>query len=256
MVAPWSSTTASTTGKPPSVPEPATLAYKASLTHLRTTVAAHVGQVFADLPSHDQAGSDRFITATVPVVAAAQGQAVALTAAYLGQILPEVAGADVEVHQPTEDDLVGAEVRNGTQPGDVYRRTFVGLWAATAAGMALERALGAAQARIEQTVDTDIGLSARAASQEILSATDGVERYERVSSGGCDLCEADDGATYSTDDLMPLHPSCQCVSEPVPGDPPVKETEEDADTIDVVDHDELGPLLVAKGDKFTPERGE
>jgi len=39
------------------------------------------------------------------------------------------------------------------------------------------------------------------------------------------------------------------VAEPLPGDPPL--SAQDDDVVAVEDHDELGPLLWAAGDKFT-----
>jgi len=136
------------------VAHPVTLRYKRALNGLQRQTAAAVGQVFASLPSYDQQRSSDFIAAVVPVVGAAQQQASALTAAYLGQILPTIADGSVDDLGVPADEVTGAAARNGTEPGDVYRRSFVGLWTALAAGVAIEVAVEAARARIEQTVST------------------------------------------------------------------------------------------------------
>lgn len=232
---------------------PATLRYKRALNHLQDTAASHIGAAFANLPSYDQATSNLFIAVTVPAVAAAQNHAAALTSAYLADFLPGVLGRTVETPGVDEADVTGAATRNGVEPGDVYRRSFVEVWKAAVAGVAIEVAVNAARSRIEQAVSTDVALSARETSRAVLSA-EGVTRYQRVSSGGCELCDDADGAVYSTDDVMPIHPGCQCASEPLEADPrPSPETD---DVIEVEEHGELGPVLWAAGDKFTPDPGE
>ena len=92
----------------------------------------------------------------LPVVQAGQRRTVALTDAYLAR------ATRTRPVGLVADDLIGAAVRNGTDPADVYRRPFVQLWSALSNGAQFMDAMNAAGVRAAQSASTDVSLTMRA----------------------------------------------------------------------------------------------
>ncbi len=165
--------------------------------------------------------------------------------------------------------VTDAAARNGTALADVYRRPFVTVWAALAAGTDWSMAVAAGGARARSAADTDVQLAFRASAREIMDRDSRVVGYMRVPSGNaCELCLMASTQRYRTGDLMPIHNHCGCDVEPILGDRDpghVIDRElldalkvEDAvaarelvrERLGVEDHGELGPVLTVAGQHF------
>jgi hypothetical protein len=159
-------------------------------------------------------------------------------------------------------DLIGAAVRNGAEPAEVYARPFVNVWTALGKGVPWIEAVHAGFARATSTAETDVALSSRAAATAYAAADDRIVGFQRVPDGGaCDFCSLVAGQRYHSEDLMPLHNRCGCTVEPIVGAERRLFTgrlENDVvhgDGISVVvrEHGELGPVLANDADHFTSE---
>lgn len=151
----------------------------------------------------------RFLDAAVPTVLAAQRASTHLTGAYLAQAI----GRRAPALNPS--GLVGAAVRNGSSPAEVYRRPFVTLWYGLKQGEQFADALHSALARVQSTAAMDVQLTMRATAQAVQDEG-GVYGYQRVAdSGACPFCEAVDGAYVKSGDAFPLHDNCGCGLEPL-----------------------------------------
>jgi hypothetical protein len=186
----------------------------------------------------------RIVARIVPAVQAGQLQLAALTDAYIGR-LAQQAGV---LWVPSLDRSVTAY--RGVDPVDVYRRPAVSLYTALAAGEGFSRAVEIGEGRLRSIVSTDLQQARnRQASSSVRSS--GFRYYQRVLTGkeDCELCELASTHRYSRDDLMPIHPGCDCGVEPLIefDSKPVPTVE----TVVVNMHGELGPTLGWASDHFT-----
>ncbi len=189
------------------------LAYQASLNRLRLRSAAAAVLVWDRLGSWNERDAARFADTVIPVVAAAQSQAVALTDAYLSIRLGEQPiGLDT-------DSLIGAGARRGAAPEVVYQRPFVGLWQGLGEQKEWAALAAGARHRIAMTARTDVQLAARGAAQQRIAGDQRVVGYRRVLTGleSCGFCAVATTQRYRTGRLMPLHPGCDCTVEPIIG---------------------------------------
>lgn len=190
--------------------------YRDAVIDVRRRVSTRVERNWRTLGSWNEADVDRFLARTLPVVDAGQRRTVSLTDAYLARTTRRRA-----VGLPA-DDLVGAAVRNGTAPADVYRRPFVQLWTALGNGAQFMDAMNAAGVRAAGTAATDVSLTMRASAQaftEQLPPEAKPWRWIRVPSGeSCALCVVASTQLYKSPDLMPIHDRCDCGVEAVSRD--------------------------------------
>jgi hypothetical protein len=218
---------------------------------LRGFTKQAIAEVWRSLPAHNTENLDEWVARVVPVVLAAQRQSVHLTDAYLARAMNR------EPLGVNPDDLIGAKVRNGTSPEEVYKRPFIATWAALGAGTALGAALDTGEARATSSGAMDVQLSMRATLTAVGGMDEQIVGYVRVPDGGaCALCEALAGSFSSSDNLMPIHNNCGCGAEPVSrmvhtaGEPDMTF---DGVTAAIRDHGELGPVLVDASQHFTSE---
>lgn len=211
---------------------------------LRLATAGAVGTSWRGLGSWDEADVPRFLELAVPVVLAAQNTSVALTEAYLARVLDRAPlGVDAE-------RLIGAAVRNGTAPEEVYRRPFVNVWSALKRGEGFSHALESGYARATATAEMDVQLSMRATAGAVQQADEGIYGYERVADGAaCDFCKEVDGAYVKNGDAMPLHNRCGCGLEPLTA--PHSRAAYLPSGVAVHEHGELGPVLTDPAHAFT-----
>lgn len=253
-----------------------------SYTQLSQTVRAVVlQQVLADwnaLTSWRDKDIAGFVAKVVPKVLAGQDKMTALTGAYLNKTIAIHSPGAKTIPVPTKDS-VGAAVRNGTTLKEVYTRAGPTVWRALQGGDSLEQAVAKATDRLTKQVQTDMQLSRTHASQEVTSKAKGVVGYRRVLTGNksCALCVVASTRTYRKSDLMPMHPGCDCVVEPVIGTEYRPSTGEDDKAIldaahaeiasrlgvdtnkaaalrqltIVHDHGEMGPVLAVRDQVFT-----
>lgn len=220
-----------------------TAAYRTSLARVRGLVSGAVDRAWVRLGSYNEPDVPRFLAAAVPVVSAAQRHTASLTVAYLARA--------AKVRPPAIDTsaLTGAPLRNGAAPDEVYRRPFVTVWTALAAGTAWAAAVEAGRARAVATAETDMQLATRATAGAVGNSEDSIVGYRRVVSGeACELCASVAGAFLSDANVMPLHPGCSCTLEPVIGHAPQLDSEPEG--VIVHDHGELGPTLAVAGQHF------
>lgn len=185
--------------------------HRDALIATRRATSRRVRLLWDNLDTYDRADVPRFTAAASTVVAAGQQRAVSLTAAYLARVSGSpVRGLDTST-------LIGAAVRNGVDPADVYARPFVQLWTALGNGTPYSDAVAAAGARVEGTAATDVSLSMRAsadaASAEFEQRVIGWERV--LDPDACAFCAAASTRRYRTANLEALHNNCQCGIAPV-----------------------------------------
>lgn len=199
----------------------------------------------------------------VPVVLAGRRQVSSLTDAYLARLL------GTRPLGPIDTDLL-----RGVAPAEVYARPFVTVRTKLAEGMSYDAAISAGAARLTDIALTDMQLAKTHTSRAVYGSA-GVTRYVRTLTGSknCALCYIASTQTYATDDLLPIHPGCDCGTSPVAAGDRVQmdknltathEAVEDrlgaSDSgarapdyrkqLVVQEHGELGPVLTVKGQHF------
>lgn len=236
------------------MPSPLVSAHIEAQRRLRLFASQAVGAAWSRLPGYDRQNIEQFLASAVPVVLTAQRTSVALTDAYLAQRMGRLPlGVDAE-------RLIGAAVRAGASPEEVYARPFVNVWTALSKGNPWEDAVQSGLARATSTAQMDVQLSARATFNEVGQQDDGIYGYERVADGGaCAFCAEIDGAYVKDGDAMPLHNNCGCSLEPLENPHPSARFLPDGSeaythgATKIEPHGELGPLLTDPADHFTGE---
>lgn len=202
--------------------------------------------VWADLPGYDRRNVDEWLSRVLPIVATAQRTSVAFTEAFLAQALER---RPLGVNP---NELIGAGVRNGAEPAEVYRRPFVTLWSKLGEGLLFEEASAAALSRATSTAGMDVQLSMRATANAVQEADDGIFGFTRAADpGACQFCSEVDGAYVKSADAMPLHNNCGCGLEPLTS--PHPRAAKLPSGVAVHQHGELGPLLGDPAHDFTSQ---
>ena len=194
--------------------------YRDALIDVRKRVSTRVERNWRTLGSWNESDVDRFLARTLPVVDAGQRRTVSLTDAYLARTTRR------RTLGLLADDLVGAAVRNGTDPATVYTRPFVQLWSGLSDGQQFSDALNAGGVRASQSAATDVSLSMRASAdafQETVSTLDEqaafakrIVGWERViDPEACAFCATASTQRYESALMEPLHAFCQCGVAPV-----------------------------------------
>jgi hypothetical protein len=218
-------------------------AYAAQILRVRDRVDAFAQARFAT-GSYRDADLERFVAQVVPVALAGRRQVSALTDAHLAQVMSAKLGKSVRPSGPVDV----ASLR-GVDVAEVYGRPFKTVWWKLSTGLVLDAAVAAGRARLTDIVMGDMQLAKTTTAQQSLRAG-GFERFKRVVSytaRTCDLCPIAAENTYSTADLMPIHPGCNCGVEPLEGDGP---TSTDMQGVAIHTHGELGPVLTVAGQHF------
>lgn len=241
---------------------------------LRAIVVAAVAAAWAALPRYDRDQVEPWLATVVPLVLAGQRQSVALTEAFIARALRR---------QPlgvNPANLIGAAVRNGTAPQEVYQRPFVNVWTALKDGKEFEQAVAEGLDRATSAAATDVQLSMRATAAAVGGADPGIYGWQRVTDGNaCDLCLIASTQRYHKADLLPIHNHCGCSVAPItePSGQVIdralyrrlkaegaidkitaqrqrrreREAAEPPAEAEVVHHGELGPVLVDPAHTFT-----
>lgn len=211
---------------------------------LRTAVVAGITSAWQALPAYDEENVPAFLRTVLPLVAGAQRASASLTNAYLAR---QLGRGPLPLDPAT---VTGAAARAGTPPADVYRRPFVGIWTALAAGTPYTAAVSAGLARATATGAMDVQLAMRATAAAVSDADPRILGYKRVPDpGACDLCRAAADNFYRAGDLMPIHNHCGCGIEAVTSQFDAPELDPAAAAVH--EHGELGPVLGKPGDDFT-----
>lgn len=213
----------------------------AAIARIRAQITARIAQQWRAQPNYRS--PDAFIAAVVPMVAAGQQQVAAVTAAYLSQMYARLTGAPVRTMGVPAEAVTG--LRKGVTPAEVYARPFHLVWRELAQAQArrdahyewsaptedepvrpplppadyVDQAIEHGLQRAQNLAATDMQLAKQHAALHVMGHQTNVTGYRRVLEGAysCGLCIVASTQRYHTDDLMPIHPACDCGVEPIVG---------------------------------------
>lgn len=216
-----------------------------ALRRLRVVTVDTIETIWHELPGYDRQHIDEWLARALPVIAIAKRTSIALTDAYLARAMNR---------QPLGVDPLD-QIRNGTDPAEVYQRPFVTIWTALGSGATWEDAVARGLHRATSTAALDVQLAFRAAADEIGQADDSIHGFRRVADGGaCTFCLTVDGAFVKSAGASPLHNHCGCGLEPVET-PPARASllgrGGAQEGFAVHEHGELGPVLTDPAHDFT-----
>ena len=190
-------------------------AYDSQVHAIRQQITAF-GQAYWDsLPHYRASAVEGMIEAITPRVTAGQLRIADLTRAYLAQCAREL-GWKVVLPPIDQDEIRGAR---GVDPRIVYRRPAVDVYTALAAGKPLPQAAAEGRLRLTQLIGGDMQLAKVHASRQSMRGYPAEGQfYRRVLTGreNCALCVVASTQRYYRDDLMPIHPGCDCGVQPLP----------------------------------------
>lgn len=168
-----------------------------------------------------------FVRRAESIIRAAQHTVIALQGAYLNRAA-QIAG------QTWNPVVIPASflntLRTGIEFDQEYERPFNQLYTALASGANFDQAVQAGLTRLETLAKTDLQLAASRGAQKMIADQpnagddehDGLHivGYERVTTSGhpCALCLIASTQRYHVEDLLPIHPGCQCVVDPIWGE--------------------------------------
>jgi hypothetical protein len=193
--------------------------YQAQFLELRARAATSVGALWQTYGGFDDLDIVSFAPSAAEAVRTAQIGAVNLIDGYFDALARE-AGFPELANAPRLDPTrhIGAAVRNGADPLDVYSRPAITGRNAMAKGDSWQQAMDKAERRAITTAETDVALTNRSAAQEAMENR-GVRFYRRTLTGrSCVFCATASTQRYRTGELMPLHPRCDCGVAPIFGD--------------------------------------
>lgn len=190
-------------------------AYQQQTQALRDKLEAIITAAWVALGTYRAADMAKFTKQIVPIVAAAQRQMSSMTVGYLTVQTRALTGRSQGIRvNPAE--VTGRAARNGVDPAEVYGRPFHLVWRQLEelphVPGSIEQAIKAGLDRAVQTGATDLQLSKVQTSQRVVSLDKKVIGYRRVLEGvySCGLCIVASTQLYHKDDLMPIHPGCDC----------------------------------------------
>ncbi|MGZ6587874.1 MAG: VG15 protein [Solirubrobacteraceae bacterium] len=230
-------------------------AYIAAQAALRSNAGAAMAAQWTTLASYNRADIPSFLASAVPIANATKAASVRITSAYLSRRLG-IPALGVNPQDVT--------IRNGIAPQEVYARPFVTVWADLKDGKPYQDAVAAGLHRATSAVQTDAQLAMRETLRVAGTKTDKILGYRRVPDpGACEFCKLVAGQRYTTEMLMPVHNHCGCGVDVITAenrDQFTGKRENDLNltrithngvTAAIVEHGELGPLVVNGDDHFT-----
>lgn len=155
----------------------------------------------------DQEHIDRLTALMAPAVQAGQLQIADLTNAHLASLFG--------VKDPPPPDVSMFE-RQGVSRTTELARPFWTAIKAAREGKDFDAALAAGEQRLTKMVETDLQMAKVRQAREVLKAGH-IQTYARVvGSKPCWLCAIAATQVYYTEDLLPIHPGCNCSVKPIP----------------------------------------
>lgn len=181
-------------------------------TQIREQVRARVLELFDSLPDLHRGRVDSFVASMVPLIEAGQLEIASLSVAHIQ--------AYAEAYELTADALGAGKVAGyrGPTTQAVYQRIGPAMYAELANGVPLATALATVRERLDKMIQTDMQAAKVRGYANGLSAYPAIKRYRRVLNGSenCMLCVLASTRAYYRDDLLPIHPGCDCGVEPLP----------------------------------------
>lgn len=208
----------------PDVLEAQLRANRATAAAVRARVLAFVAATWYGLGSWNVPDVERFVALALPIVLGGQRTIASLTDSYLALLAARAFGG---VPEPVGVDtllVTGAALRNGTDPELVYRRGGAEVWDALGAGDPLSVAVERGAARLASVTSTDLQLAKTHTARQVLTQMPPDRKptgYVRTLEGpsSCGFCALASTRLYHVDELLPIHPACDCGVEPYYGDP-------------------------------------
>lgn len=247
--------------------------YDALSTSLRDRVISFVLAAFDSLGSYRDSDAATFLERVLPTVLATQQRMGQITDAYLSAMIGDMLGtatAAAGVELP--------EALRGVEPAEVYHRPFVTAYTALSQGKSYAEALGEARTRLLSITETDMQLARTHAARQSMERG-GVKFFRRAlrGPGNCALCTIASTQRYRVENLMPIHPGCNCKPEPIVGNKDPGQVIDEAllreahaavakevgasdaggrapdyrEVIITREHGEYGPLLAVRRHEFT-----
>lgn len=236
--------------------------YEVSIETIRDRVTAFARYTWENQYDHADEAIAAWIAALVPIVTGAQQITGTLTANYLAAFGALVGAVDDLRPDTIPPDAMSTPALRGVDDATIYRRPMLDYWDSIRNGQPSAIAVAVGALRLEEIVWTNLQLARTHAAQRVLTGHLGtaIIGYRRLVNGfACTLCTSKH-VTFSTHELMPIHVRCKCGIVPVyrdgpdPGEISLGEPGSDVGESRVVQHGEVGPMLVAEGDDFTPTR--
>jgi len=192
-------------------------ANRSAIRATRARLVAYVTGMWFGLGSWMVGDVERFVAIILPAVLAAQRTTAILTDQQIALVVAARLGTVPRPLGISLEPLVGANVRNGVEPDAVYRRGGAQVWDALAKGEPLPVAVERGAMRIVQNLGTDLQLAKTHAAREVVRSTPGTFGFKRVLVGdkSCGLCALAATQRYNREDLLPIHPACDCDVEPL-----------------------------------------
>lgn len=168
------------------------------------------------LAGHNRKDVPTFVNFAVPSVLGGQKVVVELAHSYVAGQWGAAGMAAPAL--PTDRVATGLALR-GVDPAVVYARPFVDVWSGLKNGVDLATAVDHGAVRIQELVHTDLQLAHDHAVRDMYSRATPRVGYRRVLVGAtnCALCIIASTQHYRRGDLMPIHPHCNCKTEPAVG---------------------------------------
>ena len=190
-------------------------AYDAAVHRIRQDLTAFASQMWASMPDYRDEAIEAMAQALAPRVLAGQLQTAELTRAYLIGCASEL-GLTVTVPAIDREAVTGMR---GVDPLKVYQRPGMTTWTALSRGKSLDQAISAGGLRLTQLIGGDLQNAKRVQSRDTMRATGG-RYYRRILTGreNCALCVIASTQRYHVENLLPIHPGCDCGQGPLPLD--------------------------------------
>jgi hypothetical protein len=183
---------------------------------LRQTVVDRLEQVWIARGGLTDSDLAAFVAVAVPIIESGQRQMAALTDAQLTYLIAN------QLDRPVEPVGVAAGVTaaRGVPTAEVYARPVIEARTAKAPGVSRAAAVEAGRRRLWHIATTDLQLARTHQAVATMGFHDQVVGYRRELRGSenCPLCVVASTQRYRRQDLMPIHPGCDCGVVPIVGD--------------------------------------
>lgn len=189
-------------------PEQIIVGYNDAVFTVRSRVEQFARTAWLTAGSWRDADIDRLVKLIVPRVQAGQIQTAQLTAAYLASVQTIRTGERVSPVAVVREEVTAAR---GVAAEVVYRRPAATMYAGLAKGALVGAAIEQGAQRLVSLVATDHQLAKTTQARRSLSGS-GFKFMRRTLTGreNCALCAIASTQRYGVQDLLPIHPGCDC----------------------------------------------
>ena len=189
-------------------PEQVIVGYNDAVYEVRRRVEAFARTMWGNAGSWRDSDIDRLVRLITPRVQAGQIRTAQLTAVYLASLETIRTGQKV-TPVPVDRELI--LTARGVPAEDVYRRPAVTMYTALAGGQPMADALQMGITRLTSLVATDHQLAKTHQARSSLTAG-GHEYMRRTLTGreNCAMCAIASTQRYRVQELLPIHPGCDC----------------------------------------------